>query len=83
MKKQPPQNLRFNLPVSIFSQGNVFVAYTPALDFSTYGNSKLEAQKNFEEIVNTFFASFDDHRELGQVLDSLGWTKQKNHVATP
>lgn len=77
MNKQSIKDVKFNIAVSIFRQGDVFVAYTPALDISTYGNSKAEVQRNFEELINTFFASFEDHRELGQVLDSMGWTKQK------
>lgn len=77
MRKQPLKQVSFNLPVSIFLQGNSFIAYTPALDVSTYGKSKAEAQKNFTELVDTFFSSFEDARQLGQVLESLGWTKQK------
>lgn len=72
MKRQPLKEVNFNLSVSIFKQGDVFVAYTPALDISTYGNSKAEAQINFDELVNTFFTSFRDHRELREVLDSMG-----------
>jgi hypothetical protein len=76
MNKQSLKEVRFNLAVSIFRQGDVFVAYTPALDLSTYGSNKAEAQKSFDEAVSTFFSSFEDQRELGQVLDSLGWTKR-------
>ncbi len=77
MKQRPIKNVTFKVPVSIFLQGSSFVAYTPALDISTYGKSKKEAQKNFEELVDTFFSSFQDTRQLAQVLESLGWIKKK------
>jgi hypothetical protein len=83
MKKQPIQNLQFGLPVSVFQQDDVFVAFTPALDISTYGESKVEAKKNFEELVNTFFSEFEDARELEEVLSSLGWTKQNANWQPP
>lgn len=78
MRKEEIRSISFNLPVSFFMQGSEVIAYTPALDISTYGKSKADAQKNFEELVDTFFESFDDARELRQVLESLGWTKQKS-----
>ena len=75
-RRQHITDLRFNLPVNIFLQGSSYVAYTPALDLSTYGSSKKEAQANFQELVSIFFSEFDDSRELGLVLESLGWTRQ-------
>jgi predicted unusual protein kinase regulating ubiquinone biosynthesis (AarF/ABC1/UbiB family) len=83
MKKHEFKEVTFNLGVTVFRQGDVFVAYTPALDISTYGKSKAEAQKNFEELVDTFFSSFEDSRELGQVLESMGWTKEKTTWQPP
>lgn len=77
MKKHQLKDITFNVPVSFFLQDGVYVVYTPALDLSTYGSSKVEAQKNFQESIQTFFSSFDDERELAQVLESLGWKKQK------
>lgn len=76
MKKQAINGVDFNLPVSIFLQGGVYVAYTPALDISTVGKSKAEARKNFEELVNVFFSEFEDARELAEVLESLGWAEK-------
>ena len=77
MNKHELKEVKFNLSVTVFKQGDAYIAYTPALDISSYGKSKAEAQSNFNELVDTFFASFEDARELGQVLDSMGWTKDK------
>ncbi len=83
MLKEVLKKVDFELPVSVFRQGDVFVAYTPTLDMSTYGSSKVEARKNFAELVDTFFSSFDDARELALVLESLGWTKTKTTWQPP
>lgn len=77
MKKKAIKGLDVSLSVSILKQGDCFIAYTPALDISTYGRSLEEAKKNFQELVDVFFAEFDDERSLANVLESLGWTKQK------
>lgn len=83
MHRQKINHIDFNLAVSIFQQGDSYIAYTPALDISTYGRSKAEAMKNFEELVDVFFSEFDDTRELGQTLESLGWVKQNNAWQPP
>lgn len=83
MRKHILKNVTLSIPVSIFPQGEAYIAYTPVLDISTYGTSKKEAQKNFEELVDTFFSSFEDARELKQVLESLGWVKQRTTWQPP
>ena len=83
MSKHVLKNVKFNLSVSVFKQGDVYVAYAPTLDISTYGSSKEEARKNFDELVEVFLAEFKDARELAQVLESLGWTKQKSTWQPP
>lgn len=84
MKKKPVNKLDVNLTVSILKQGDYFVAYTPALDISTYGKSVTEAQNNFDELVRTFFEEFvDDERRLDNVLESLGWSKDKKAWSPP
>ena len=83
MEKHQLNDFTFNVPVQFFQQGDVYVAYTPALDLSTYGSNKKEAQVSFTESIQTFFSSFDDVRELGQVLESLGWQKRKTTWQPP
>lgn len=46
--------IKFALPVSILKEGKSFIAYTPALDLSTSGNTFEDAQKNFNEAVIFF-----------------------------
>ena len=80
MKNVPTQ---FNLPVSILREGNIFVAYTPALDLSTSGNTLEEAQKNFVEAVNIFFEELIEMGTIDDVLTELGWQKNNNTFFPP
>lgn len=64
-----------NLPVTVFKEGDMFVAYTPALDLSSCGRTYKEAQKNFNEAVTLFFEHCLEQGTLPDVLASLGWHK--------
>jgi len=75
--------IQFGLPVSILKEGDRFVAYTPALDLSTAGNTFEEAQKNFIEAVNIFFEEIIEMGTLDEVLENLGWQKQNNTFTPP
>jgi predicted RNase H-like HicB family nuclease len=75
--------MKFNLTVVIMKEGDKFVAYTPALDLSTYGNTLKEAQDNFSEAVTIFFEELKEMGTTDEVLNSLGWTKQKKELMPP
>lgn len=74
---------QFNLPVSILKEGNKFVAYTPALDLSTYGETFKAAQANFMEAVVLFFEELNEMGTGEQVLSDLGWEKQDETFSPP
>jgi len=67
--------LQFNLPVSILREGKKYIAYTPALDLSTSGNTFEQAKKRFDEIVHIFFEEIVKENTTEQVLTELGWQK--------
>lgn len=83
MRKHQIAKLEGKLSVSYFRQDDCVIAYAPALDLSTYGLDEKEAEKNFAEILDIFLGEFKDSRELGQVLESLGWTKGKDTAWQP
>ncbi len=84
MPRKKINQLEVNLPVSITKEGSHYVAYTPALDMSTYGPTEATAKKSFTEMVEIFFEEFTDNADgLEVVLESLGWTKQKNNWQPP
>ena len=65
----------FKLPVSILREGKKYVAYTPALDLSTSGNSFDQAKRRFEEAVNIFFEELLKKGTTEEVFQELGWQK--------
>ena len=67
--------LQFNLPVSILREGKKYIAYTPALDLSTSGNTFDQAKKRFDEIVHIFFEEIMKENTAEEVLTDLGWQK--------
>jgi len=67
--------LQFNLPVSILREGKKYIAYTPALDLSTSGNTFEQAKKRFDEIVHIFFEEIMKENTTKEVLTELGWQK--------
>jgi hypothetical protein len=83
MKKHQIAALEGNLSLSFFKQDGVVIAYSPALDLSSYGSTDKEAERNFGEALDVFLDEFKDARELGQVLESLGWTKNKSTAWQP
>ncbi len=64
-----------NLPVSFLKEGNKFIAYTPALDLSTCGNTFEQAKKRFTEALQIFIHELIKMGTLEQVLSDCGWKK--------
>ena len=73
----------YALPVTIFREGEAFVAYTPALDLSSVGKTEEEAKKMFTEAVEAFFEDLSETKMLGAVLLDLGWTKTDGNFMPP
>lgn len=68
-------DIKLKLQVDIFKEGDKFVAYSPALDLSTSGDSLEHAKKMFEESVSTFFEELEKDGTAKEVLLELGWKK--------
>ena len=75
--------LKFNLPVSILREGKKFIAYTPALDLSTSGESYKEAKKRFGEVVEIFFEEIIKKGTFEEVLRDLGWRRIQTKWSPP
>lgn len=72
-----------NLPVTIFKEGDTFIAHTPVLDLSTSAGTFEQAQKRFVEAVEIFFEELVDMGTLDEVLSSLGWQKNQSKWTPP
>lgn len=79
----PKAKLEFNILVSFIKEGKKFIAYSPALDLSTCGNTLEQAKQRFREIVNIFFEETLRKGHLEEVLRNLGWVKKEAKWAPP
>lgn len=71
------------LDVAVMKRGRYFIAYSPALDLSTFGKSLKEAKSRFAEILDIFFQELEEANTLDAVLDDLGWVKVKKQWEPP
>lgn len=83
MHKTYGLNIKFSLPVTFLKEGKYFVAYTPALDLSTYGKTFDETKRRFEEVVRIFFKEIVGKGTLDNVLSDLGWKKMQKGWIPP
>ncbi len=67
--------IKTNLPVDFYKEGDQFIAYCPALDISTCGDSFEEAKKNFGELMDAFLSETIKMGTLEEVLAECGWKK--------
>lgn len=76
-------NYQASLPVTFLREGDQFVAYTPALDLSTSGETFEQAKKRFGEIVQIFFEECLSLGTLESMLMDLGWKKENSEWNPP
>ncbi len=62
-----------NLQIIVIKQGEYYVCYSHALDFSSYGETSDLAKKRFSEAVEIFFEETFEKGTLVKELESLGW----------
>lgn len=70
-KKEETKNMdrvQTKIPVILFEEGKKFVAYSPAIDLSTCGNTEEQARQKFVEAASIFF---DEITRMGTVDDVL------------
>ncbi len=75
--------IEFSLSVTVIKEGDTFVAYSPALDLSTVGDTFDEAKKRFGEAVQIFFEEITEKGTVEEALTELGWQKNKNEFVPP
>ncbi|MDP2929412.1 MAG: hypothetical protein Q8O01_05045 [Candidatus Omnitrophota bacterium] len=70
--------LRFQkiaLKITLYREGNKFIAYSPALNISTCGDSQFQAQERFEELLEIFLEEIHKMDTCEDVLLECGWKK--------
>lgn len=77
------ERIVYKLPVTVFREGDAFVAYTPSLDLSSVGTTEHDAKRMFVEAVETFFEELTEMGTLDVVLKDLGWTRHNGALQPP
>jgi hypothetical protein len=66
---------RGKVPVIFFKEGNKIIAYSPAIDLSTCGDTEEQASKRFSEAAGIFFNEIIKMGTIDDVLAECGWEK--------
>lgn len=69
--------IRFN--IIVLQEGPAYVAWAPAFDLSSCGDSVKEAKNNLAEAVSLFWEECKKKGTLKKVLTSLGWQSIVKH----
>jgi hypothetical protein len=77
--KKKLKELKADIPVWFFKEGDSFIAYSPALDLSSCGDTEALARKRFTEDVNLFLAETVKMGTLDEVMEECGWRKVPNN----
>ena len=72
--------MTFQVQVFLIPEGDAYVAYAPALELSTYGDSAEDARQAFGEALDTFVQDTQAKGTLEKVLLGLGWKLQQRPV---
>ena len=78
-RKVKPLTGKYEISVSvlILQEGDYYVAYSPALELSSYGKSVVEAKKSFAQVLKIFVEETERKGTFEKVLLGLGWTLQQ------
>jgi len=67
------KHISINLDLVFFQEGKYIIAYSPALDLSTYGDDITEAKKEFKYALDSFLDYTISHNTFYKELVRLGW----------
>lgn len=70
-------SININVQVVLFQEDDMWVAYCPALELSSYGDSQKDAKNAFDEAMTIFLKETDRKGTLERYLLKLGWQLQQ------
>jgi len=77
-------NIEAKIPVLFFQEGKKVIAYSPALDLSSCGDTEQQARKRFGEAAVIFLTEIHKMGTIEEVLEECGWHKVPNqHTWSP
>jgi predicted RNase H-like HicB family nuclease len=63
------------LKIEIFKEGDVFVAVSPELNVSSFGDTVEEARESLREAVDAFIEECREMSTLEEVLEEAGFSR--------
>ena len=81
--KHDGKDLTLKVEVFLIREGNQYVAYCPALELSSYGNSAKEAKEAFRGAMDIFIDDTTKKGTFEKELLSLGWTLTQSSYEPP
>ena len=66
-------NISVTLDVYVFMDGDSYIAYSPALDLSGYGDSEDAAKESFSIVMDEYISYGVSRRTLVKDLRAHGW----------
>jgi len=63
------------IPLILFKEGDKTIAYSPALDLSTCGDTKQQARRKFSEAAAIYLSELRAMGTLDEILEESGWQK--------
>jgi len=84
VRRNKANNFEARVPVLFFEEGDKIVAYSPALDLSTFGKTEEQAKKRFAEAATLFITEIMEMGTVDEVLEECGWRRMPSqHTWVP
>ena len=81
--KMDDHNIFVDLEVFVYRDDDYFISYSPALDLSSFGKTKDEAEKLFYSALDLFMEDIIARDVLADVLSTLGWVRDNIKHTSP
>jgi predicted RNase H-like HicB family nuclease len=67
--------MKISLRIEIFKEGDVYVALSPGLNVSSFGETIDDAKKSVKEAIEAFIDKCEKMGTLDEVLEESGFSK--------
>lgn len=75
--EQGEKTVTVNVPVMLFMESDIHIAYIPVLDISGYGKDEEEAKQSLKISLDEYFSDTHNKNTLLADLKAHGWTIKK------
>jgi len=70
--------MNISLKIEIFKEGEVYVALSPELNLSSFGETITDAKNSFKEALEAFIEESRTMGTLEEILEEAGFMKNDN-----